>query len=334
MAIILSVLPIPNDLDESDFLADEADCRTVAAVFHEHEFGLMRVTQEGLVVRCIKHLIVSLDNPANKSGMASLDSALRWDEKAGQMIVLMQYGWHYWTSRTNFWHKIIHRMKEKKAFRNRIFLEYVYGNNSNNNHGGVILIICMIVPEILQTLQHLHQYDQVSLDIIPPEFALRSGYRFFTQPLPRGIEITEENPSPQPITLPSLSSLTALPPPAPSYQPRYSNSILPSMTMSPTWYSASTQKNSHVDWMSPSFYYSRPATSVMLPKNNSNTDENDDATVDSSTTTQTISPDIVHRCLEYRLRKYTPQMTPQRMRHVLQRFLKNMLSKANEQPSL
>lgn len=87
----------------------------------------MRVTQEGLVVRCIKHLIVSLDNDPAKSGMASLDSALRWDEKAGQMIVLMQYGWNYWSSRTNFWTKIVQRMKEKKVFRNRIFLEYVYG---------------------------------------------------------------------------------------------------------------------------------------------------------------------------------------------------------------
>lgn len=129
IAIILSVFPVPNDLDDKDFLADEVDCRTVAAVFQEHEFGLMRVTQEGLVVRCIKHLIVSLDNDSfHKSSMASLDSALRWDEKAGQMIVLMQYGWKYWSTHTNFWHKIVTRMKEKKIFRNRVFLEYVYGN--------------------------------------------------------------------------------------------------------------------------------------------------------------------------------------------------------------
>lgn len=132
ISIILSVFPVPNDLDDSDFLADEVDCRTVATVFQEHEFGLMRVTQEGLVVRCIKHLIVSLDNDSTQKtfssmSMASLDSALRWDEKVGQMIVLMQYGWTYWSTRTNFWHKIVTRMRDKKAFRNRVFLEYVYG---------------------------------------------------------------------------------------------------------------------------------------------------------------------------------------------------------------
>jgi hypothetical protein len=92
----------------------------------------MRVTQEGLVVRCIKHLIVSLDNDSNqKGGMASIDSALRWDEKAGQIIVLMQYGWNYWSTRSNFWHNIVNRIKEKKNFKNRAFLEYVYGKSNH-----------------------------------------------------------------------------------------------------------------------------------------------------------------------------------------------------------
>ena len=59
--------------------------------------------------------------------MASIDSAMRWDEKAGNMIVLMQYGWPYWSARTNFWHKIIQRMQERRIFKNRYFLEYVYG---------------------------------------------------------------------------------------------------------------------------------------------------------------------------------------------------------------
>lgn len=47
-------------------------------------------------------------------------------------------------------------------------------------------------------------------------------------------------------------------------------------------------------------------------------------------TTPPSAADVVYGCLEYRVRKCTPKMTPQRMRHVLQRFLKNMLSKANE----
>ncbi|KAI9350964.1 hypothetical protein BD770DRAFT_393997 [Pilaira anomala] len=326
IAIILSVFPIPQDLDDSNFLADEVDCRTVATVFQDHEFGLMRVTQEGLVVRCIKHLIVSLDNDSiHNVSMASLNSALRWDEKAGQMIVLMQYGWNYWSTRTNFWHKIVTRMREKKSFRNRAFLEYVY------------------VPEILQTFQHLHNYNQVTLDIIPPEFAMRTSYRYFGQQAGKQIPSSsprlnfvshieiEENP--QSIKLPSLSSITSrnmLPqPPPPLYQPSYSNPILPSMTMSPTFYSSSTQKNSHVDWMSPSFYYSRPATSVMLPKD----DEDDSSTVvanEQGLRAVSAPSDIVARCLEYRVRKYSPKMTPQRMRQVLQRFLKNLLLKASD----
>lgn len=130
------MFPIPSDLDDSDFLADEVDCRTITAIFQDHEFGLMRVTQQGLVVRCIKHLIVILDDSnSNRSSqtnnsMASIDAALRWDEKAGQIVVLMQFGWIYWSTRTNFWHKIVSRIREKKMFRNRVFLEYVYGNGS------------------------------------------------------------------------------------------------------------------------------------------------------------------------------------------------------------
>lgn len=130
IAIILSVFPIPNGLDEKDFNSDEIDCHTVANIFNGREFGLMRVTQEGLVVRCIKHLIVSLDNESEqRGGMASIDSALRWDEKAGNMIVLMQYGWPYWSNKTNLWHKIMNRISEKRVFKNREFLEYLYGKN-------------------------------------------------------------------------------------------------------------------------------------------------------------------------------------------------------------
>ncbi|GAN09165.1 hypothetical protein MAM1_0247c08687 [Mucor ambiguus] len=337
IAIILSVFPIPSYLDDSDFLADEADCRTITAIFQEHEFGLMRVTQQGLVVRCIKHLVVSLDSSNNRSSqknnnsMASIDAALRWDEKAGQIIVLMQFGWNYWSTRTNFWHKIVSRMREKKMFRNRTFLEYVYDT------------------EILQTFQHLHKSKHVTLDIIPPEFAIRSGYRYFGQQptqqqssphmnLVSHIQFEEQNP--RLIKLPSLSSITAaaavpLPPPS-LYQPSYSNTILPSMTMSPTWYSASTQKNSHVNWMSPSFYYSRPATSVMLPKKSSKEDHRPEERLPApiiTTATPALSlptSDIVTRCLDYRVRKYSPKMTPPRMKQVLQRFLKNILAKANE----
>ncbi|RCH85841.1 hypothetical protein CU098_002908, partial [Rhizopus stolonifer] len=264
IAIILSVFPIPQHLNSSDFLADQIDCKTVAAVFQDHEFGLMRVTQEGLVARCIKHLIVGLDNAANtkSTGMASIDRALKWDRKAGQMIVLMQYGWHYWSTKTDYWHKIITRIKEKKVFRNRSFLEYVYE------------------PGILQAFQHLHTNNQVTLDIIPPEFAIRTGYRYVK------MHMDEED------NLPSLSSITSALKSSIVYQPTYSNPILPSTTMSPTFYSASTQKNAHVDWMSPSFYYSRPATSVMLP---------------STTTVEEklgiiggLNQHIVMRCLEYR----------------------------------
>lgn len=122
------MFPIPQDLDDKDFIADEIDCRTAATVFRDHEFGLMHVTQRGMVVRCIKHLIVSLDSNSNKNeGMASIDSAMRWDEKAGNMIVLMQCGWPYWNLRTNFWDKIIQQMKDRRTFRNKSVLDYIYG---------------------------------------------------------------------------------------------------------------------------------------------------------------------------------------------------------------
>ncbi|KAI9310757.1 hypothetical protein BX666DRAFT_2032687 [Dichotomocladium elegans] len=364
IAIILSVFPIPMGLDEKDFIADEIDCRIVATVFNGHEFGMMRVTQEGLVVRCIKHLIVSLDSESEqRRGMASIDSAMRWDEKAGNMIVLMQYGWPYWSTRTNFWHKITQRMRERRVFKNREFLEYVY------------------VPEILQTIQALHDSDTVILDIIPPEFAMRSSYRPFVASATGTQSATSSIPSsPQPTTmssdqtvhrrsigndarsLPSLGSLPLggggrgiPPPPPPIYQPSFTNTILPSMNMSPTWYSASSQKNAHANWMSPSFYYSRPATSVMLPKREpaktdgsgasdmsptattppgmrgSSSDQRPSQYQQSALQRSFVPKDIITRCLEYRVRRHSPKMTPQRMRHVLQKFLKNMVLKANEE---
>lgn len=173
---------------------------------------------------------------------------------------------------------------------------------------------------------------------------MRSGFRYFGQqkqtpsssPRINFISHREIEENPQSIKLPSLSSITSqsvLPPPF-IYQPSYSNTILPSMSMSPTWYSASTQKNSHVHWMSPSFYYSRPATSVMLPKN----EESDDVSEVVKEHTQkqhssSIPSDITIKCLEYRVRKYSTKITPQRMKQVLQKFLKNMLLKGNEEDS-
>ena len=197
-------------------------------------------------------------------------------------------------------------------------------------------------------------------------------------------------------SLPSFSSLPLgaasgrnpiPPPPPPIYQPSFTNTILPSMSMSPTWYSASAQKNAHANWMSPSFYYSRPATSVMLPKRepprlpgarhrqgsesssisgmglgghglgdrggsgSSNSNEGGSSGTshtgdnnnrgssipenDIMTTEQMqrsfVPKDIVTRCLEHRVRRYSPKMSPQRMRHVLQKFLKNMILKGNEE---
>lgn len=87
----------------------------------------MRLTQQALVARCIKHLIVGhYHESEQRGGMASLDAAIRWDEKAGNILVLMQYGWPYWKERTNYWTKIVNRMKEKKTFKNRAFLEYTH----------------------------------------------------------------------------------------------------------------------------------------------------------------------------------------------------------------
>ncbi|KAI7898059.1 uncharacterized protein BX663DRAFT_526039 [Cokeromyces recurvatus] len=332
IAIILSVFPIPNGLDEYDFVTDETDCRTVANIFHGREFGLMRVTQEGLVVRCIKHLIVSLDNESEQRvGMASIDSALRWDEKAGNMIVLMQYGWPYWSNRTNLWHKIIKRIGDKRVFKNREFLEYLY------------------VSDVLQAIRHLHLVGSVTMDIIPPEFALRGSYRHLitaasennnnsnsTPSSPRQSPKNEDNEGLDEDDL-DKTNINRNPNSVQVYHPSFANSILPSTSMSPSWYSASTQKNSFAKWMSPSFYYSRPATSVVLPGANHNqSDDNQNnpnniINPSASPKGSFIPRDIVTRCLEYRIRRYSPKITPQRMRHVLQRFLKNMVLKANEE---
>lgn len=171
--------------------------------------------------------------------------------------------------------------------------------------------------------------------------------------------------------------------PPPTYQPTFANQVLPSMSMSPSWYAASTQKNAYANWMSPSFYYSRPATSVVLPKKRKRKrqDDGDDDDDDDKDHQQTddrhqqhgegyrpssengsamtsldrqhhqqsqelprqtihqavsavppfVPRDIVSRCLDYRLRRYSPKVTPQRMRHVLQNFLKNMVLKGNDE---
>lgn len=225
----------------------------------------------------------------------------------------------------------------------------------------------------------LHETDTVTLDIIPPEFALRSSYRNLaissassaspsipSSPQPSsaaspstaaasdssqtgGSDISHKNSQDDGKQLPSLGTLpltttgsspqhkqTAPPPsPPPIYQPSFTNTILPSMSMSPSWYSPSHQKNTHANWMSPSFYYSRPATSVMLPKKeqfsaDGNKDRNGAEMSVEQLQRSFVPKDIVTRCLEYRVRRYSPKMTPQRMRHVLQKFLKNMVLKANE----
>lgn len=205
----------------------------------------------------------------------------------------------------------------------------------------ILTSIHIKVPEILEAFQQLNNCHQVILDIIPPEFAMRSTYSYFGQQTysPRmnlGSHIELEEEDQQSIRLPPLGSIAfaASLPPLSIYQPSttsYSNSILPSMTMSPTWYSPSTQKKLHAHWMSPSFYYSRPATSVML----SNEDQDNGNNKTTASTLQSIkillpTRDIVARCLEYRLRKYSPTITPQRMRQVLRKFLKSILLKSNE----
>lgn len=198
----------------------------------------------------------------------------------------------------------------------------------------------------------------VTMDIIPPEFALRASYRHLVTSNP------ENNSTPSSPQHPS-SSAAGSPKhdtldedemdrrhgrTLPVYHPSFANTILPSTSMSPSWYSASTQRNSFAKWMSPSFYYSRPATSVIVPSDGTgggggggggggeevesihNSNSQDTFHTSTNTTKSTFIPrDIVTRCLEYRIRRYSPKITPQRMRHVLQRFLKNMVLKANEE---
>jgi hypothetical protein len=182
----------------------------------------------------------------------------------------------------------------------------------------------------------------VGMDIIPPEFALRGSYRHLVTTADNSApsspqhysEVTEQEDRPNPEDEAQNqdeeddgndASKKILP----VYHPSFANSILPSTSMSPSWYSASSQKNSFAKWMSPSFYYSRPATSVVLPQNREGLEDLTEEPVTKGSSH--IPQDIVTRCLEYRIRKYSPKITPQRMRHVLQRFLKNMVLKASEE---
>ncbi|KAI8084812.1 uncharacterized protein BX664DRAFT_337837 [Halteromyces radiatus] len=348
IAIILSVFPIPLELNDKDFIRDEIDCHTAATVFRDHEYGLMHVTQKGLTVRCIKHLIVSLGSETRQQGgMASLDSALRWDEKAGSMMVLMQYGWPYWLTRTDFWDKVIHQMKERRIFRNRGVLEYIF------------------VPQILQALQDLHESRQVFMDILSAEFVIRNGHNHLetqsSSSSPRLLSSTNDmTTNSEDRILPSLSSLpisskSVIRPPPPLYEPIMTNTILPSMEMSPSWYSASTQSTAQVNWMSPSFYYSRPATAVVLPRkqkrqqksyndddddddgntnqgeDDSKDDNNDNDEMKTSMKYNNISNEMVSRCLDQRIKRYSRNQLPaHRTRHILQLFLKNMVVKSSE----
>ncbi|KAG2180948.1 hypothetical protein INT43_008528, partial [Umbelopsis isabellina] len=261
VAIILSVFPIARGLSEEDFEIDERECRRAINTFQGREFGMMRMTQQGFVARCIKHLVVGLDTEAEqKGGMASIDSAMRWDEKAGHIMVLMQFGWPYWKQKTPYWNRITQHMKEKRFLKNRTFLEHIH------------------VPDILNTLLWLQENESVTLDIIPTDMNLNGDSldhnSTSTAPSsPRQPSATMDgigSPIMSAKHLPSLASLPLLhynkkPQPPKIYQPPSINTILPSMCMSPTWYSASFQKGADAQWMSPSFYYSRPATSVLLP---------------------------------------------------------------------
>ncbi|KAG2176559.1 hypothetical protein INT44_007222, partial [Umbelopsis vinacea] len=305
VAIILSVFPISRGLTEEDFEIDEVECHRAIEKFQGREFGMMRMTQQGFVTRCIKHLVVGLDVEAEpKGGMASIDAAMRWDEKAGNIMVLMQFGWPYWKHKTKYWSRIVQHMKEKKILKNKSFLEHIH------------------VTDILSKLLWLQETDDVTLDIIPTGMVI-SGETFdpssSTAPSsPRQPNLVLESvgsPNMSSTSLPSLSSLPLLhynkaPPQAPKvYQPPSINTILPSMSMSPTWYSASYQKGANAQWMSPSFYYSRPATSVLLPSRPGMEPQR------AQWHHPSTSKDVVSRYLKYKIQRLSPKATPQKMRH-------------------
>lgn len=210
-----------------------------------------------------------------------------------------------------------------------------------------ILLNFIIVFDVLHAILQVHLTAKVAMDIIPPEFALRGSYRHLimsdnshnssTASMNMGGSTNDTLPTNQDNETiatfdeedEEISSKRSLP----IYQPTFANTIMPSTSMSPSWYSASTQKNSFAKWMSPSFYYSRPATSVILPDETPMFEElsqNEGCAADAFKG-MCVPREIVTRCLEYRISKYAPRITPQRMRHVLQRFLKNMILKANEE---
>lgn len=267
------------------------------------------------------------------------------------------------------------------------------------------------VPEILQILKSLHESKQVALDVLSTEFIMRNGQyqaqqrhpheqHRFTTPTPSSSSSPPPSSTPPSTTssfrlthvssnnaqlsvnqgdertLPSFNSLPisskSAGRPLPSYEASVTNTILPSMEMSPSWYSVSTQNTSQANWMSPSFYYSRPATSVVIPKkkkraagqmsgdddddddDNEDLGEGDDNNDAESKHTGKLRGDdyeeelpgttnvvpkrnfmlneMVSRYLDQRINRFTKhKISPQRIRHVLQHFLKNMVVKGSEE---
>lgn len=197
--------------------------------------------------------------------------------------------------------------------------------------------MCLLspVPDILNTLLWLQDSADVTLDVIPRDMVI-SGESFDQSAMPttapnspRQPHMILENagsPSSASNHLPSLSSLPLLhynkTPQAPKiYEPPSINTILPSMSMSPTWYSASFQKGADAQWMSPSFYYSRPATSVLLLSRPRIEPQR------ASWHQPNTSKAMVTRYLTYKVQKLSPKATPHKMRHVLQRFLKSLIAR-------
>lgn len=201
-----------------------------------------------------------------------------------------------------------------------------------------------IVPEILETLLSLHNSNQVIMDIISSDLLLRAGNRLGsstgTTPNESPYLTYTKNNNDSDRVLPSLSSLPISSStsvtrqqneqqqqqPSPKiYEPTISNS---NSSMSPTWYSASAQNSSQANWMSPSFYYSRPSTSVTLPPTNNKRLLNE---IDDHSRNY-IPNEMISKYLDYRIKKYSNnRITPLRIKHVLQRFLKSMIMKGGEE---
>ncbi|RIA98597.1 hypothetical protein C1645_731491 [Glomus cerebriforme] len=100
LLMILATIPFTPVTQEHFKKDDWCTNKTIESIgydegYKQKHFKLMEVTQEGLVVRTIKELMICYENELSSFSHQQLDI----DNTLGHIVVLIQYGWPYWRDR-------------------------------------------------------------------------------------------------------------------------------------------------------------------------------------------------------------------------------------------